>query len=131
MYTIGLLSLNSGAAEAQKSLGTASFAIPLCFNFIVTGLIVGRIWYNGRKSSLALQASGGFRSQSNYIQHAMAVMIESGMLYFATQFVETVLQAIGHPSLILVGFVATQIYVCICVHFLTTLVSLTSSSPRE
>ena|ERR1700761_5026761 len=123
MYTIGLLSTDPSAAETQRSLGLASFAIPLCFNFIVTGLIVGRIWYKGRNSTLALQSSGGVRSRSNHIQHAMAILIESGMLYFAVQFVETVLQALGHPAQILVAFVATQIYVCIRVNFRTWFVS--------
>ena len=123
MYTIGLLSTDPSAAETQRSLGLASFAIPLCFNFIVTGLIVGRIWYKGRNSTLALQSSGGVRSRSNHIQHAMAILIESGMLYFAVQFVETVLQALGHPAQILVAFVATQIYVRIHVNFVSRFLS--------
>jgi hypothetical protein len=45
------------------------------------------------------------------------VIIESGLLFLATQFVFVILFAIAHPAQALVEPLAVQIYVCFCFSF--------------
>lgn len=114
MSTIAILASTPSAAIVPKSLvplGTAAFAIPLCFNFIVTGLIIWRIWVLGRQSQAALRRAGAAIMPRSFARDAVAVVIESGMVYLVVQLVFTVLFAINHPAQILLSDVATQIYV--------------------
>src|ERR1700754_2143472 len=81
MASIGILVSFPDAAIAPPSLvplGTAAFAIPLCFNFIVTGLIVGRLWYKGRQVQFALRSSRVPLPSKELLHRAMIVCIESG-----------------------------------------------------
>jgi len=113
MATIGILVSTPEAAIVPPSLvplGTAAFAIPLCFNFMVTFLIVGRIWYMARKTQFALRNSKVPAPSNELLQKAMIVCIESGVLYVLVQFVLTVLFAINHPAQILLADISTQIY---------------------
>jgi len=114
MSTIGILVSHPDAAIAPPSLvplGTAAFAIPLCFNFMVSSLIVGRIWYKRRQTKFALRSP---RSQEpvsgGLVRNAMVICIESGVLYVVVQFVLTVLFAINHPAQIMISDISTQVY---------------------
>ncbi|EIN13037.1 hypothetical protein PUNSTDRAFT_131262 [Punctularia strigosozonata HHB-11173 SS5] len=114
MATIGILVSTPSAAIVPKSLvplGTSAFAIPLCFNFIVTGLIIGRIWWKGRSSHGNIGRAGGVvMLPPTYLKAATVVVIESGLVYLVVQFVLTVLFAINHPAQIMLADIATQIY---------------------
>ena len=97
-----------GTTDAEVSpaiipLGLASFILPLCTNVLVTGHIVGRIWYKSR----GMQAYA-FTNKRGIIN----IMIESGGLYFATQFVFVVLYGMSHPGIFIVIPMAVQVYVC-------------------
>jgi hypothetical protein len=117
MATIAILVSTPTAAIVPKSLvplGTAAFAIPLGFNFIVTSLIIGRIWWKGRATRGSIRRTGGIVLPSGYLKAAMVVVIESGMVYLLVQFVLTVLFAINHPAQIMLADIATQVYVSGC-----------------
>lgn len=86
-------------------LGTAGFAMSLCLNFIVSALIVGRIWYHSRQNRQFMQSD-------NSLKRAAMVIVESGLLFLVAQFVWVVLFAIAHPAQAIIEPVATQIYVC-------------------
>ncbi|KAF8520308.1 hypothetical protein JB92DRAFT_1911315 [Gautieria morchelliformis] len=113
MATIGILVSTPAAAIVPPSLvplGTSAFAVPLAFNFIVTTLIIGRIWYLGRQRHNAHLNSGQTVFPRSYIWEAMIVIVESGGLYLLVQFVLMVLFAMNHPAQILVSDIATQVY---------------------
>jgi hypothetical protein len=90
-------------------LTIAGYALPLCTNIIVTGLIAGRLWYisripifdeNGRPVILKIETSG----------RPMMLIIESGVLYMVTQLIFVVLVAIGNPAETILSYAGTQIY---------------------
>ncbi|KAF8889654.1 hypothetical protein BD779DRAFT_1520282 [Infundibulicybe gibba] len=111
--TIVILSRTVDAAIVPKALvplGTAAFAIPLTFNFIVTCLIAGRMWYHEIQRRKALRGAFIATGAPQYLRDAIFVIIEAGVLYLLAQFVLTVLFAINHPAQILVSDVAVQIY---------------------
>ncbi|KAJ3842169.1 hypothetical protein EV361DRAFT_938353 [Lentinula raphanica] len=90
------------APEAIVPIGTAAFAMSLCLNFIVSALIVGRIWYmTGLNREIKTDGA---------IRRASAIVIESGLLFLAAQLVFVVLFAIKHPAQAIVEPIATQIY---------------------
>lgn len=118
MSTIGILTQFRNDAIVPKSLvplGLAGFATALIFNFLVTALIIGRIWYEGRQRRLAMNSSGGIVSTrvQGYIKDSIDVVVESGMLYLIVQLIFTVLFAINHPAQIILSDIAVQIYVCL------------------
>lgn len=97
---------NSQQAPAEiVPLGTSGFALSLCVNFLVTTLIVGRIWYISRQSRRVLP------DEDNALQNAMSIMIESGTPVLIAQFIFVVLFAISHPAQAVLVPAATQIYV--------------------
>ncbi|KAJ7776910.1 hypothetical protein DFH07DRAFT_911796 [Mycena maculata] len=96
----------SQAPAAIVPIGTASFALSLCLNFIVSSLIVGRIWWMTRESHLR---SDDPRSKTT-VSQAMAIVVESGLLFLAAQFVFVILFAIAHPAQAVVEPMAVQIY---------------------
>ncbi|KAJ7654241.1 hypothetical protein B0H17DRAFT_1214450 [Mycena rosella] len=106
---IGLvLSINPTAPVAPAALvpvGTAGFALSLCLNFIVSALIVGRIWQISRQNRMQ-----GISLTDSTIQRAIGIIVESGLLFLAAQFVFVVLFAIKHPAQAILEPVATQIY---------------------
>ncbi|KAJ7344025.1 hypothetical protein DFH08DRAFT_871631 [Mycena albidolilacea] len=101
-----LISINPTAPQVPAALvpiGDADFALSLIVNFMVSSLIVGRIWWMTRESSIS--------HSSTSIQKAMGIVIESGLLFLAIQFVFVILFAIAHPAQAVVEPIATQIYV--------------------
>ncbi|KAJ6458061.1 hypothetical protein C8R47DRAFT_1227205 [Mycena vitilis] len=106
---IGLVRATSPTAPqapaALVPIGTASFALSLCLNFMVSALIVGRIWWVTRMSR-----QHGLPTAKTSITRAMEIVVESGFLFLAAQLVFVVLFAIGHPAQAVVEPVATQIY---------------------
>ncbi|KAE9386493.1 hypothetical protein BT96DRAFT_1006032 [Gymnopus androsaceus JB14] len=113
MSTIGILVSTPQAAIVPKSLvplGTAAFALPLCFNAVVCTLIIWRILSKGRQNQRSLRQAGAAIMPRNYARDAAGVVIESASLYLVVQLVFTALFAINHPAQILLSAVATQIY---------------------
>ena len=85
--------------------------IVLCANVTVTTLIAARIWYvspNRRRDTLATS----FPNKT--APAAIAIIIESGMLYLVMQIIFVVLFAIRHPAMYAITDIAEQITVRIC-----------------
>ncbi|KAJ7190714.1 hypothetical protein GGX14DRAFT_381918 [Mycena pura] len=108
---IGLvLSISPTAPQAPAAIvpvGDAAFAMSLILNFMVSSLIVGRIWWVTR---ISRRLQGIHRHSTNSIQKAVGIIIESGLLFLSAQFVFVVLFATAHPAQAVVEPVATQIY---------------------
>ncbi|KAJ7101442.1 hypothetical protein B0H15DRAFT_927222 [Mycena belliarum] len=106
---IGLvLSIDPTAPQTPAAIvpvGDAAFAMSLILNFSTSMLIVGRIWYMSRQSRIQ-----GVAHHKTSVQSAMEIVIESGLLFLAAQFVFVVLFAIAHPAQAVVEPIATQIY---------------------
>jgi len=96
------------APPSLVPLGLAAFSLPLCTNVIVTSLIAGRIWYLSPRKARNMR-SAQFPSGTG--RAAIDIVVESGMLYLAVQFVFVILFAIRHPAQGIVGVIAVQIYV--------------------
>lgn len=95
----------TGPTPIIVPLGLADWILPLCTNVICTSLIVGRIWYMSRETTIY-----GL-SKRSYSRRAIDVMIESGALYFVVQLVFVVVYGLNHPSENIMVEIATQIYV--------------------
>ncbi|KAF9461365.1 hypothetical protein BDZ94DRAFT_1263854 [Collybia nuda] len=104
---IGLvLTINPTAPQAPEAIvpvGTAGFAMSLILNFIVSALIVGRIWHHSRQNKQFLESD-------HSLKRATAIIVESGLLFLTAQFVFVVLFAIKHPAQAILVPIATQIY---------------------
>ncbi|KAJ7167067.1 hypothetical protein C8R46DRAFT_1272326 [Mycena filopes] len=85
-------------------IGDADFALSIILNFLVSALIVGRIWWMTRGSPIP-------QSKTSSVQRAAGLIIESGLLFLAVQFVFVILFAIAHPAQAVIEPLATQIYV--------------------
>lgn len=83
-------------------LGLASFTLPFCTNGMVTLLIVGRIWFTSRTMKAYTMPSA---------RSVMAIMIESGALYFAVQLVFVTLYGMNNPAEEVIIPMAVQVYV--------------------
>ncbi|KIK43829.1 hypothetical protein CY34DRAFT_803335 [Suillus luteus UH-Slu-Lm8-n1] len=90
-------------------LTTAGYALPLCTNIMVTGLIAVRLWYISRvpiideygKPAILKIAAGG---------RPMMLVIESGALYMITQLIFVVLVAMQNSAEAVLSYAGTQIY---------------------
>lgn len=82
-------------------LGLASFTLPFCTNGMVTLLIVGRIWFTSRTMKAYTMPSA---------RSVMAIMIESGALYFAVQLVFVTLYGMNNPAEEVIIPMAVQVY---------------------
>ncbi|CAK5266248.1 unnamed protein product [Mycena citricolor] len=87
-------------------MGDATFSLSIICNFITTGLIVGRLWILSRGMDAAL-INGKAQSLA---QKAIGIIIESGLLFFLTQFVFIVLFALAHPAQAIIEPIACQVY---------------------
>ncbi|KAK0499561.1 hypothetical protein EDD18DRAFT_1151691 [Armillaria luteobubalina] len=108
MASIGLLNkidaTSHQAPAAIVPLGTSGFALSLGCNFLLTALIVGRIWYMDRQMNRAMP------DKDSSLPKAMSIMIESGTLVLVVQLILLVLFAIRHPAQAIMVPAATQIY---------------------
>ncbi|KAI0754396.1 hypothetical protein C8Q80DRAFT_1226442 [Daedaleopsis nitida] len=89
-------------------LGTAGYVLPLATNIMTTALIVAKLWltaYNAQRR-IGDRLPGAVHAA----QRAVAIIVESGLLYLVTQLVFVVLFALGHPAQAIVAVVAVQIY---------------------
>jgi len=90
-------------------LTTAGYALPLCTNVMVTGLIASRIWYISR---IAVMDEHGKRVMKRVPTggHSMMLIIESGALYLVTQLIFVILVATRNPAEAVLSLAGTQIY---------------------
>jgi hypothetical protein len=111
--------------------GTAAFSMSLILNFLLTTLIIVRLYHlarlarcptdllenttqNTSQTAIGCQRKGsqdGIGNTQRQVRAVMGVIIESGMLFFVAQFVFVVIYAIGHPAQGIVVPAALQIYV--------------------
>jgi len=107
-----LLNIDPDAPMAPNEivpLGVAGFTLPLVTNFLITFLIVGRIYYLG--SYRRKFATGTvWSSSSDKLNKASAILIESGTIYLVVQLVLVILFAIHHPAQGIVAGIAVQVY---------------------
>ena len=111
-----LLSLNlkspvtptSPTPRALVPLGLAAFCLSLGTNVIVTTLIAGRIWYLSPRKARKM---GSVKFPTGIGRATIDIVIESGMLYLATQLILAILFAIRHPAQSIASVIAVQIYV--------------------
>ncbi|KAJ6476099.1 hypothetical protein C8R45DRAFT_1008824 [Mycena sanguinolenta] len=103
-----VLSVAPTAPQAPADIvpfGDASFAMSLILNFSSSSLIVARLWWLSREHQVP-----GISRARRILRQATGVIIESGLLFLATQFVFVILFAIAHPAQALVEPLAVQIY---------------------
>ncbi|KAI0828629.1 hypothetical protein BC628DRAFT_82895 [Trametes gibbosa] len=100
---------------------TAGYALSLCTNVIASGLLVARIWWMTRAASVGPAAPAedhpALRSTVRLARRAMAVIVESGLIYLAVQIVLVVLVAFKHDAEGIVAAIAVQLYVGAWVSF--------------
>lgn len=97
------------APPALVPLGLAGYALPLATNVLTTALIVARLWHTA--STAEARCRGRMAGTVRAAQHAVAIIVESGLLYLAAQLVLVVLFALSHPAQAVVAVMAVQIYV--------------------
>ena len=96
------------APPSVGPLSLAAIILPLGTSVIVTSLICARIWYLSPRKARNMP-SAQFTTETG--RTVIKIVVESGMLYLAVQFIFVVLMAIGHPAQIIVAMTAVQIYV--------------------
>ncbi|KAI0828630.1 hypothetical protein BC628DRAFT_83003 [Trametes gibbosa] len=105
--------------RAAVPLLTAGYALSLCTNVIASGLLIARIWWMSR-TPLAAPRGGApvpaedhpaLRSTVRLARRAIAVIVESGLIYLAVQVVLVVLVALNNNAEGIVAAIAVQLYV--------------------
>lgn len=103
------------APAAVVPLGLAGYVLPLFTNAVATTLIVYRLLTTTRHAIRAKSASADAedteRCTARAVRRAIAIIVESGLLYLATQLTFVILFALGHPAQAVVAVIAAQIYV--------------------
>ncbi|KAH9941735.1 uncharacterized protein BXZ73DRAFT_98127 [Epithele typhae] len=96
-------------SPAIVPLGLAGYTLPLITNTITTGLIITKLLLTSRRSPVAPdeEARSAVRSA---VLRAIAVIVESGLLYLSTQATFVCLFALGHPAQAIIAVVAAQVY---------------------
>ena len=86
---------------------------------MATGLLALKIWMMTRTRHVT--SGGGYRLHRSVrlAGHVIAVIVESGLIYLATQLVLVVLVSIKHPAEAIVGVIAVQVYVSTLCPWLT------------
>ncbi|KAH9852222.1 hypothetical protein C2E23DRAFT_731263 [Lenzites betulinus] len=106
---------------AAIPLLTAGYALSLCTNVIASGLLVGRIWWMtrtplaapvGAPATAAVSAEDhpALRSTVRLARRAIAVIVESGLIYLAVQIVLVVLVSSSNNAEGIVAAIAVQLY---------------------
>lgn len=104
---------NSFGASPSPSIAPlvlAAYILPLCVNFILTALVVSRIWWMSRGAEWTLPTilRGGKRSVAF---KAIMMIVESGALYFVVQLIYLVVFSLGNNAEQIMSLIAVQIYV--------------------
>ena len=108
IFHLYLVQKTATSIAVSIRLSRAMFVVSVCENAIVTALIVVRIWHfspHSRRDVLGANFSGGAG------RAALAIVIESGLLYFSVQLIYCILYGIGNPAELIVTGIALQIYV--------------------
>lgn len=92
-------------------LGTAGYALPLATNVMVTALIVTKLWLTARGAEKRVGTR--MRGTARAAQRAVAIIVESGLLYLVTQAAFVVLFALAHPAQAILAVTAVQVYVSV------------------
>ncbi|KAH8087866.1 hypothetical protein BXZ70DRAFT_538501 [Cristinia sonorae] len=106
-----LLNIDPTAPQAPlavRPLGTAAFTLPLATNFLITILTVVRLYSMASKSRAA--NNGNPVTTTSHVKKAVAIVVESGLLYLIGQLVFVILFSIGHPAQGIVAVIVVQIY---------------------
>jgi hypothetical protein len=107
MSALGLLiHIDPNAAFAPPAVyrnGLAALGIPLGTNFLVTSLIIARIWHLSKRTPNLLP--------SKSIVAATAVVVESGALLVFAQLTGCVLFVLNHPAQNIAIYSTVQLYV--------------------
>lgn len=101
-----LVNIDPNAAFAPPAVyrnGLAALGIPLGTNFLVTSLIIARIWYLSKRTPNFLP--------SKSIVAATAVVVESGALLVFAQLTSCVLFVLNHPAQNIAICSTVQLYV--------------------
>jgi hypothetical protein len=96
---------------SATTLGHVSFFVEISESVILTTLIVVRIW---RLSTRNRRDVLGQNFPVGTGRIALAIIVESGVLYLSAQFAFCTLYVIGNPAHFILGGIALQIYVRIC-----------------
>jgi len=103
----GLDTQSAYAPPARIPLGDLAFCLPLAFQVIVTGLIIGKIWYISRGADSSRSV---YSSSSSKTANAIGILIESGFLVLVTQIFFVVYFTNGSPVQSIVYAMAVQFY---------------------
>ncbi|RPD75645.1 hypothetical protein L226DRAFT_462167 [Lentinus tigrinus ALCF2SS1-7] len=97
------------APPALVPLGIAGYALPLATNVMTTVFIVAKLWsIMGRAGREPV--SGFYRSGRTTGRTAVAIIVESGLLYLVTQLIFVVLFSMAHPAQAILAVIAVQVY---------------------
>lgn len=133
MSGLGMLATTAPTAAIAPvtiaRFGVASFSMSLILNFILTSLIVGKLYSLSRfarqnrdvrsqstnthghsSHMIRSDGTGGTGKTQRQVRAAMAVIVESGMLFLVAQFIFVVLYALGHPAQGIIVPITLQIY---------------------
>ncbi|KAI0760375.1 hypothetical protein C8Q74DRAFT_1208445 [Fomes fomentarius] len=89
-------------------LGMAGYVLPLATNAMATALIVAKLWLTASRAEKRVGTR--MRGTARAAQRAVAIIVESGLLYLVTQLVFAVLFGLGHPAQAILAVIAVQIY---------------------
>lgn len=78
---------------------------------MVTALIVTKLWLTAR--GVEKRVGTRMRGTARAAQRAVAIIVESGLLYLVTQAAFVVLFALAHPAQAILAVTAVQVYVSV------------------
>lgn len=104
---LAVVGRNGIAASWSLPLGTASFALSLVTNTLVTATLVLRLWGIYREIKAVMPS---LSSQTHDLRPTISMLVESGALTFIGQLIWVVLFGLQNPGLNTVGGPITQFY---------------------
>ncbi|KAI0828633.1 hypothetical protein BC628DRAFT_83193 [Trametes gibbosa] len=105
-FVVTLSPTSPAPPAAIVPLTVAGYSLPLCTNVMASGLLVFKIWWMTRHTP----STNTLRSTARLANNAMAVIVESGLIYLAVQLVLVVLVSLENPAEGIAGVLAVQIY---------------------